>query len=303
MSTTDQLDGEAAQAPRRFTLRPPLTPSRHTVDRGVSLLGYGLLLAMALVTASATPGIDMRMYFDTGLTDPYAGSVLGDPNYTYTPVLTQVIEPLRWLGWEAFRTTWILAGFAALAYLVGPWLGLILVVAYFPPLVWEFDVGNVNLFIAVAIWAGFRYPALWAIPILLKPPLAIGLLWFALRGERRKLAIAVGATGIVALISFIVAPNLWVEYAETVGGFVDTAGSLPAVPWPLRMAVGVGLVAWGARRSQHWTVALAAILAHPLSSLSGWVVALGFVRHYFLSGRYRVASEPPAGIKSPGGTA
>jgi hypothetical protein len=247
------------------------------------LLGYGLLAALALITAAAVPGIDARAYFESGIDDPYSGSILGDPNnYLYTPVLTQLIEPLRWLGWDVFRTLWVIGGYAALAYLVGPWLGILLVIAYFPPLVWEFEVGNVNLLIAVAIWAGFRYPALWAVPLLLKPPLALGLLWFAVRGEWRQLGIALGATAAIAATSFAIAPGLWIDYVNTVPGFVDTATTVPAVWWPLRLVVAAVLVAWGARNAQHWTVALAAIMAHPLSSLSGWVVALGFVRHYFL---------------------
>lgn len=246
-------------------------------------VAYGLLTALAVITASAIPGIDVRMYFETGVDDPYSGSILGAPNYTYTPVLTQILEPFRWLGWDAFRTVWIFAGYAALAYLVGPWLGILLVIAYFPPLVWEFDVGNVNLFIAVAIWAGFRYPALWAVVILLKPPLALGLLWFAVRGEWRPLGVAISTTAAVAAASFAIAPGLWFDYVKTVPGFVDTATTVPAVWWPLRLVVATILVAWGARHAQHWSVALGAIMAHPLSSLSGWVVALGFVRRYFLS--------------------
>ncbi len=249
------------------------------------LLGYGLLAALAGITASAVPAIDARMYFDTGVADPYTGSILGAPNYTYTPVLTQLLEPFRFLGWDAFRTLWVFAGYAALAYLVGPWLGILLVIAYFPPLVWEFDVGNVNLFIGVAIWAAFRFPALWAIPILLKPPLAIGLLWFAIRGDWRALGTAVGTTVAVAAASFVIAPQLWLDYVNAIPGFVDTATTVPSVWWPLRLVVATLLIAWGARNAQHWTVALGAIMAHPLSSLSGWVVALGFVRHYFLRPR------------------
>ena len=258
-----------------------------------TFLGFGLLGGLAVVTASAIPGIDARMFFETGVEDPYSGSILGEPNYTYTPVLTQLIEPFRWMGWDAFRTLWVFAGYAALAYLVGPWLGILLVIAYFPPLVWEFDVGNVNLFIAVAIWAGFRYPALWAVPLLLKPPLGLGLLWFVARGEWRNLGVALGATAVVAVVSFAIAPDLWFDYVRTVPGFVDTATTVPAVWWPLRLVVATILVIWGARNGHHWTVALAAIMAHPLSSLSGWVVALGFVRHYFLKGTGLPNSSAP----------
>lgn len=256
------------------------------------LLGYGLLVGLAAITASAVPAIDAQMYFNTGINDPYAGSVLGDPNYTYTPALTQVLEPVRWLGWDAFRTLWVFAEYAAVAYLVGPWLGILLVLAYFPPLVWELDVGNVNLLIAVAIWAGFRYPALWAIVILLKPPLAVGLLWFVARGEWRQLVVATGTAALIASVSFLLAPGLWLDYLATVPGFVQTASIVPAVWWPLRLVVAAGLVWWGALHAQHWSVALAAIMAHPLSSLSGWVVALGFVRHYFLGGHREQPAQP-----------
>jgi hypothetical protein len=251
--------------------------------RWFNLLGYGLLAALAAITAGTIPGTDGRTYFDAGLAHPYVGAELGRPNsYIYTPVLTQLIEPLRVLGWDVFRTLWIFGAFGALAYLAGPWFGMLLVVAYFPPLVWEFNVANVNLFIAAAIWAGFRYPAFWAVPVLLKPPLALGLLWFVFRGEWRLLGIALSTTTVIAGISIVLAPGLWADYVDAVPSFVGTAEVLPAVWWPLRLVVAAVLIGWGARRSRHWTVALGAIMAHPLSSVSGWVILLGGVRHYFL---------------------
>jgi hypothetical protein len=257
-------------------------------------IGYALAATIALVAAAAIPGIDARSYFDAGLTDPYRASELGEPGYVYTPVLTQLIEPLRPLGWDGFRTIWILASVAALVYMVGPWLASILVVGWFPPLIWELDVGNVNLFVGAAIWAGFRYPALWMVPLLTKPPMGMGLAWFAVRGEWRNLAIATGATATIALISFALAPHLWADYIGSVTSNVQVAGELPAIPWLLRLPLALGLVIWGALRSQHWTVPLAAVIVHPSLTLSGWVIVLGFVRYYFLRRQHGGTGAIPA---------
>ena len=55
---------------------------------------------------------------------------------------------------------------------------------------------------AAVIVAGFRWPALWAIPLLTKvTPGGIGLLWFAARGEWRHLGIALASTLAIVVVT------------------------------------------------------------------------------------------------------
>ena len=46
-------------------------------------------------------------------------------------------------------------------------------------------VGNIHLLLGAVIVAGFRWPWLWALPLLTKVTPGVGLLWFALRREWR----------------------------------------------------------------------------------------------------------------------
>ena len=56
----------------------------------------------------------------------------------------------------------------------------------------EMALGNIHLLLALAIAVGFRSPATWAAVLLTKPTLGVCLLWFLLRGDWRRLGIALG---------------------------------------------------------------------------------------------------------------
>ena len=68
-------------------------------------------------------------------------------------------------------------------------------------------VGNPQIMIAAICVIGFRYPAAWSFAVLTKIAPGIGLLWFVARGEWRNLAIAIGATTLIAVVSFVLAPQ------------------------------------------------------------------------------------------------
>ena len=64
---------------------------------------------------------------------------------------------------------------------------------------------------------GFRYPAAWSLILLTKVTPGIGLLWFAVRREWRSLAIALGATAVIAAVSLAIDPRAWFEWFGVIG--------------------------------------------------------------------------------------
>ena len=153
------------------------------------------------------------------------------------------VATLLWLGGS--RTLWLLA---------------------FPPVALELYHGNIHLLMAAAIVIGFRYPAVWAFMILTKLTPGIGLAWFAVRREWRSLAIALGVTAGVALVSFLWLPNQWgqwIAYLMAAEGRATGQASID-IPLLIRLPVALAIVVWGARTDRRWTVPVAVTLAQPV---------------------------------------
>lgn len=207
--------------------------------------------------------LDAQAYFLAAPGGMYE-SALGRPDaYLYSPAFSQAIEPLRWLGWDGFRTAWRLLELAAVGVMAGPLTGLLLFVQ---PVSLEFNMGNIHLLMALAIAAGFRWPAAWAFVLLTKVTPGIGLIWFAVRREWRSLGIALGATAAIVSVSFAVDPEDWLAWLRVLGTPQEPpAGSFVILTAPLllRLALAGTLVAWGARTNRRWTVIVAAFLALP----------------------------------------
>jgi hypothetical protein len=261
------------------------------------MAGFVVGAVYIAVLGEGTPS-DARSYFLASGPDIYAGSELHVPDeYLYSPAFAQLLEPLRWLGWEAFRTVWRLAELGTLMLLAGPWTAPLLLTS---PVASEINGGNVHLLMAVAIVAGFRWPATWAFLILTKVTPGIGLLWFAVRREWRSLAIALGATIAIVLGSFLVAPSLWFDWLA----FLVRQSSMPmrttwefvVLPLPLRVLAAAGLVAWGARGNHRWTVVVAAYLAAPATYLPGLAMLVGVIPllRYVAAPRPKPEPEPTA---------
>jgi hypothetical protein len=96
-----------------------------------------------------------------------------------------VLAPARWLGvpWPAFLAAWTLLLLAVLRWLGGRWT---LPLLFFPPVLGELWLGNVNLLIGAAIVIGFRWPAAWSFVILTKLTTGIGLVWCLVRALRAR---------------------------------------------------------------------------------------------------------------------
>jgi hypothetical protein len=206
---------------------------------------------------------DARSYYGFNLADLYTGrtdwNTIGA--YPYSPAFAQLVYPLDLLPWPAFVGAWTAILIGAVYLLTGPELFLLgLAVGAM-----EIAGGNVSLLLAVAMVAGFRWPWTWSLVLLTKITPGAGLLWFVLRREWRQLAIALGATAAIVVVSFAILPDAWRAWISLLASNTGKGGTWAAVPIPLlvRGPIGVLLIAWGAPRNQRWTVPVGAMLALP----------------------------------------
>jgi hypothetical protein len=148
------------------------------------------------------------------------------------------------------------------------------------------STGNIHLLIAAAVVLAFRVPAAWAFPLLTKVTPGVGLLWLAGARRWRALAVAIGATALISLVSFVLAPGLWADWVEVLTG--NVANRVPTeiavIPGPLvvRSAAAAALVLVGGHLGWRWTVPVAATLALPVpwsSGLSVLVALVALARH------------------------
>lgn len=244
---------------------------------GLLVLGYAFnVLLFASLLDLGQFGYDAYAYWSVDLANLYAqtpDALTGFGAFHYSPAVAQVFALLGVLPWWVFLWGWTALLVATLTWLGGRWTLLLLA---FPPLVLELYAGNINLLLAGAIALGFRYPAAWAFVLLTKITPGVGVLWFAVRREWRNLAIALGATGAIVAVSFVLSPALWLAWFSALtdlGGL--TEGGLP-IPLLLRLPLAAAVVWWGARNDQPWTVPVAATIATPILWIgwSAWLVVL-----------------------------
>jgi hypothetical protein len=224
--------------------------------------------------------LDMHTYWATGAGVSYAQSnpyVIGA--YLYAPAFAQVLSPLTvTLPWPWFAALWTAAIAAVYVWLVGRWaFPLLFTVA----VALELYLGQIDLFIAAAVVIGFRYPAVWAFPLLTKVAPGIGLLWFLFRREWRNLAIALTVTIAIAAVSAMFAPDLWRGWYDLLRRSVTdrqtVEGAYIGIPIWLRLPIAVAVIWWGARTSRHWTVPIAILLAMPILWINVFTLLIAIV--------------------------
>lgn len=218
-------------------------------------------------------GIDARAYWGVDLAHPYATGVVGDPSaYLYSPAFAQFLAPFSAIPFPVFYGLWALVSFLVLGWLVRPWPWAMPIFAL--PITAELMTGQVHLFIAAAIVLGFSRPGLWSLPILTKITPGIGLLWFALRREWRAFAEATGFTLAIVSISFVLVPTAWFDWLDFLRA---NSGSTEAFLVP-RIAIGAGLVAFGALTDRRWLVPIAVWFTLPHVWASSWAILLAVIR-------------------------
>ena len=228
-----------------------------------------LVLAIGLGLGLLNTGVDAHAYWAAEPFDPYGGTRPAEQDaYFYAPPFAQILGPLHALPWPWFIAIWTLLLTAAFIWQAWLWAGFLVLMV---PVFAELTVGNIHLLLGAAIVAGFRWPWLWALPLLTKVTPGVGLLWFVLRREWRNLAVALGATAVISAVSFVVAPGLWFQWI----GVLTEAAKAPdwvfIIPIPLyaRAIAAVALVSWGALTDRRWTVPVASMLALPILWVNG----------------------------------
>jgi hypothetical protein len=222
----------------------------------------------------------MHTYWSTGAGYGYVDAnpyVIGA--YLYAPAFAQLIAPLTTtLPWPIFAALWTGAIAAVTIWLVGRWAFPLL---FTGALALELYLGQIDVFIAAAIVIGFRYPVVWAFPLLTKVAPGIGLLWFAVRREWRNLALAIAATLAVAAVSATLAPSLWHDWYTLLHRSLTerhpVEGSYLAIPSWVRLPIAVAVIVWGARTDRHWTVPVGALLAMPILWLNVFTLLIAII--------------------------
>ena len=230
-------------------------PWRHLLT--IVGIGAAVITFISLTQTGGNP-VDAFCFWFIDPAHPYTS---GSSQFTYTPVAAQVLTPFVALPFPVFVALIRALGLAALVAVAGP---ATLPALLLPPVAAEINAANINFLVGLAVLGAFRWPGLYAFPLLTKVTPGVGVLWFAVRREWRPFAIAVGVTGGLVVVSFLANPSLWFRYVEFLANDTPQVAGWP-FPYPiwLRLPLAVGLVAWGARTDRRWVVPAAALLALP----------------------------------------
>ncbi len=259
--------------------RPFARPSAPVWARAVRDGGVvaGLLFAaylfVVVAPATRTFGFDAFAYWSVDAAHPYGETAGALGAFTYSPVIARLFDPFGTVPFWVFLWLWTALLVGTVIWLGGPWA---LPLLAFPPVALELYHGNVHLLLALAIAVGFRFPAAWAFVLLTKVTPGVGLVWFAVRREWRRLALALGATLALVAVSLAVDATSWRSWLTDSLGATATGAALNqfSVPVPLwlRVPLAAVVVAWGARTDRAWTVPVGATLALPVLWPSGFAV-------------------------------
>ncbi len=183
--------------------------------------------------------------------------------YLYSPLFAQVISPLTHLPWWAFSAVWLLAATGAYVWLVAPvgWLWAIPLLGLAPE---DVTIGNTAWLLATACVIGMRSPAAWAVPVLTKITTGVGLIWFVPRRDWRALAAAAAATAVAVGLSWVIAPQLWLEWVA----FLSENRSHD--PWLVFRVLLAAALVWNASlRDRAWLIPVAMYVATPVLMVYG----------------------------------
>ena len=203
--------------------------------------------------------------------------------YHYPPPLAQAFAPLTLL----LPPVWYAIGFRILLllavwHLAGRRMLWMLALIAFLPLAYSLRVENVEIFMAVGIVLGLqRWPWLFSIGALVKASPGLGVVYLALQRQWRDVAVATGVGLAIVAVSFVLAPDLWPAWLESISGRAGMVGnSIVPIPYLYRAIAGLGLAVvaglLGRRRGELLLVA-AITVANPGLSLQGFAVLAAWI--------------------------
>jgi hypothetical protein len=255
---------------------------RRMVRDGSTLIGLIIMAFVWWVLVSSDHQHDARAYWSADLSHLYdRGRVGGVDAYLYSPLYAQLFQPLTWLPWSMFAAVWAGLNLVALGWMVGPAVAAVLLVIPGSPVIDEVSTGNIQLLLAAAVVLSFRWPVSWAFPLLTKVTPGVGAAYFAGARQWRKLGIAVGVTAVLSLISFAIAPHLWLDWfavlTSNANRTIPTAIAVIPGPLLLRALVGLAVALAGGILGWRWLVPVAATLALPVPWSSGLSVLVAVI--------------------------
>ena len=257
----------------------PMTWRRVARD-GLVLVGIVAAVTywLYLTTGGGLP-VDVHYYWAADPHNLYPHPEAGEGNgYNYSPAFEFVVGWWRGIPFETFAAIWRAILLVMLVWLAGPFtLPIMLTV----PVASEINAANIQIPLALAVVLGFRWPATWAFVVLTKLTPGIGLLWFVLRREWRRLVIAAAVTTGIAAVSFVLMPDAWFGYVRLLTGEPAPAVAPYYLSFWTRLPVAIVLIVVGAWRGWRWPVVAGATVALPvyyITSSAMFVGVLPFLR-------------------------
>lgn len=208
------------------------------------------------IDAHAWARIDLDRLYEWG-----AGSLAAVGAFRYSPVAAWLMYPLSTISWQSLITVLTVLNLIAVSVLVRR--KAVLFVLAFPPVLLEIFNGNIQLLLAVAIYAGMRWPAAWAVVLLTKVTPGIGIIWFAAREEWRNLGLALGTTMAIVIAGVILVPDQWLQWvwSLTLAAEAQQLSDIPSLP--IRVLAAAVVVWFAARTDRAWLVPFACVIAMP----------------------------------------
>lgn len=267
----------------------------------------GALLAVITATFWMTPGDDLAYWIAgnrlaTGIPIYATPDLAFEPfAYHYPPPFAQLLAPIT-LVIPALAYAVAYRGLMLLALweLVGRRTLNMLACIAFVPVAVAVRIENVEIFMALGIVLGLRrWPWLFTVGALVKVSPGLGIVYLAMQRRWRDVAVATALGLAIVGVSYLVAPNLWREWLDSITGRGGMVGnSLIPVPYAARAMAGFLLAVcagWIGRRPGQLILVVAVTVANPGLSLQGFAVLAAAIPIWRAGPEGLLArSEPPS---------
>jgi hypothetical protein len=128
--------------------------------------------------------------------------------------------------------------------------------------------GNVTIFLMVAVVLMRRWPGAATFLLISKVAPGVVVLYYAGARRWRAVGSALMITIGLVVVSFVLAPDLWVQWVSLLARSSEShmAGASPPLnlgPIWIRACLAGALVIWGGATNRPWTLVLGSLLALP----------------------------------------